>query len=428
MILRLSKESVMSKSKYVQVRSRLWDLLQQAYPDRKGVLLLPADVERDRQTFFQDSCFFYFVGLNEPSLFFCQDQEHFESRLFEPDYAIDRSIWLPALRTDKQLKDAGIDHVVPAGSPVQGYETGQFISYETVKHLIGYLQDALDEQKSVYVPVTILSVGARCFFEQLCSFIPALRAAVVDISAQVSALRRVKEHHELEDIYRAIELTAIAHEAAYEEIAAGKNEADVQGIMDYVMTQGHARHAYTPIVGSGKNGTILHYADNNKEMKKGELVVVDAGATYNHYAADVTRTYPVSGRFSERQKELYNLVLHVHDTIASLAAPGMFLHNPHYPEQSLNHRAKKMLKEAGYERYFPHGIGHFIGLDVHDVGDRSLPLQTGDVITIEPGIYIPEESLGIRIEDMYWIVDDGAVCLTEGIPRTIAELERTDRH
>lgn len=418
----------MSDYRCVERRKALWKKIKHSRPATTGILLLPADVEHERQTFFQDSSFWYFVGLSEPSLFFCQDQTTEESRLYQPEYTVDRSIWLPVKTTEGDRKQAGIDTVMAAGKSVCGYDTGQFISADVVSYLLAYLQEAIAAKRSIYTPVATLSDGARCLFEQLCYFLPGLRAAVVDISPEVGQLRRNKSHYELEQIYRAVELTTIAHETAYEEIAAGKNEADVQAIMDYVMSQGHARHAYTPIVGSGKNGTILHYADNTGEMKKGELVVVDAGASYNHYAADVTRTYPVSGRFSARQKELYNLVLGVQEEIAELAAPGMFLNNPEYPEQSLNHRARKLFKDAGYEQYFPHGIGHFIGLDVHDVGDRMQALQEGDVITIEPGIYIPQESLGIRIEDMYWIVEDGSVCLTEDIPKTIKELERTDRH
>ncbi len=418
----------MGKPEFVVRRRALWQKIQGAYPNKMGVLFFPGDVEHERETFFQDSCFYYFVGLDEPSLFFCQDQVTQKSFLYEPSYTVDRSLWLPIKRTEECIKNAGIDAVLAVGKPVHGYDTGQFIEAETVQTLLDYLKTVIAEKKHVYVPVTVLSDGSRCFYEQLCRYLPDLRAATVDISGLVGELRRIKSHEELEIMYRAVELTAIVHEAAYDEIAIGKNEAEVQAVMDFVMTQGGARHAYTPIVGSGKNGTILHYADNNKVLGKGELVVVDAGASYQHYAADITRTYPVSGRFSERQKEIYTLVLSVQEEIAALAGPGMYLNNSHYPERSLQHLAKKMFEDAGYAQYFPHSVGHFIGLDVHDVGDRAKVLEPGDVITIEPGLYLPQESLGVRIEDMYWIVNDGSVCLSEGIPKTIKELERTNRH
>jgi Xaa-Pro aminopeptidase len=137
----------------------------------------------------------------------------------------------------------------------------------------------------------------------------------------------------------------------------------------------------------------------------------------------LTRTYPVSGTFSKRQKELYQIVLDTQKYVASLAKPGMWLKNKDKVDQSLHHLAVKFLAKHGYDKYFPHGIGHFLGLEVHDVGDSSVPLHEGDVITIEPGIYIPEENIGIRIEDNYWITKDGAVCLSENVFKEVEEIE-----
>ena len=153
-------------------------------------------------------------------------------------------------------------------------------------------------------------------------------------------------------------------------------------------------------------------------------MVVDVGAEYDYYCADLTRTYPVSGSFTKRQKELYNLVLDTQEYVAKLAKPGMWLSNKEKPEKSLHHLAKKFLDDrGGYGKYFVHGIGHFLGMDVHDVGDIKEPLQDGDVFTLEPGIYIPEENIGIRIEDNYWIAKDGAVCLSESLPKKPDEIE-----
>ncbi len=185
-----------------------------------------------------------------------------------------------------------------------------------------------------------------------------------------------------------------------------------------------ARAAFPSIVATGKNATILHYTLNNAQLKNGDLVIIDIGAEYDYYAADITRTYPVSGFFTKRQREVYDLVLEAQEYIAALAKPGMWLSNKDEQDKSLNHLAKKYLEERGYGKFFPHGIGHFLGLDVHDVGDAKQPLESGDVITIEPGIYIPEESLGVRIEDDYWIVEDGAMCLSEYIPKQAKEIEQ----
>jgi Xaa-Pro aminopeptidase len=200
-------------------------------------------------------------------------------------------------------------------------------------------------------------------------------------------------------------------------------EAEVQASLEYMMIASHARTAFPSIVASGKNATVLHYNENSGTLKDGDLLVVDIGAEFKNYCADLTRTYPVSGTFTKRQKELYNIVLETQTHIASLAKPGMWVKNKDKVEQSLHHLAVKFLAKRGYDKYFPHGIGHFLGLDVHDVGDYSVPLQEGDVITIEPGIYISEESIGIRIEDNYWITKEGALCLSEHLPKEANDIE-----
>ena len=190
-------------------------------------------------------------------------------------------------------------------------------------------------------------------------------------------------------------------------------------------------------MGGGKYGCILHYVDNDREMKAGDLVVVDIGAEHNFYCADLTRTYPVSGKFTKRQREVYNIVLDTQQYIADLAQPGYWLSNKDHPEKSLNHLAKAYLQKRGYDKYFPHGIGHYLGLDVHDVGDYKIDgqwrmLESGMVLTVEPGIYIPLGSkgvakkwqgIGIRIEDDVLVTKQGYDILSKGAPKEIDEIE-----
>ena len=229
---------------------------------------------------------------------------------------------------------------------------------------------------------------------------------------------------ELELMYKAVEITGNAHQAAMHMLKPGRNEAEVQASLEFVFTEQGATPAYPSIVAGGIRGTILHYGTNNQPLLDGQLVVVDAGARYNYYCADVTRTYPVSGKFTQEQKELYELVLECQELVAEQAKPGMWLSNKDEQEASLHHIAVNFFKKHGYDQYFIHGIGHFIGLDVHDVGDGTKPLQEGDIITIEPGLYIPEKQLGIRIEDNYWIVDQTTpVCLSEAIPKSVQAVE-----
>ena len=267
-------------------------------------------------------------------------------------------------------------------------------------------------------------IEQRFVLERLNSFIPDLQSSIVDISDSVAQMRRKKDVHEIEQLYKAIEITQMAHEAAAQAITDGVTECEVQAGLEYIMIGSCTRPAFPSIVASGKNGTILHYTDNNTTITNGDLVVVDIGAEYNGYCADLTRTYPVSGTFTERQLELYNLVLEAQKYIKNIAQPGYWLNNKEKPEKSLHHLAKKFFTEKGYGEYFTHGIGHFLGLDVHDVGDYTQPLQEGDVITIEPGLYIPEENIGIRIEDDYWILKDGIICLSEYLPKKPEDIER----
>ena len=188
-------------------------------------------------------------------------------------------------------------------------------------------------------------------------------------------MRRKKDMHEIEKINEAIDITILAHEAAAQAIKAGTLECEVQAAIEYVFTAAGSAPAFPSIVATGKNGTILHYVNNSQELKKSDLVVVDIGAKKDGYCADITRTYPVSGTFTRRQKELYQIVLDVQEYIADLAKPGMWLNNKDEKEKSLHHLAQDYLEKKGYKKYFPHGIGHYLGLDVHDVGGYKTPLH-----------------------------------------------------
>jgi Xaa-Pro aminopeptidase len=175
---------------------------------------------------------------------------------------------------------------------------------------------------------------------------------------------------------------------------------------------------FSTILAWGPNATVLHYTKNNQEILDKGLVLIDTGAAWEHYSADVTRTIPVNGKFSKREKELYELVLK-----ASNAAIDKVRVGANYNDD-VHMTAKQVLDEAGYGEYFIHGTGHFVGLDVHDAGNYDLPLKEGVVVTVEPGIYIPEEGIGIRIEDVVLVTSDGPQILSRHIPRTVKEIER----
>jgi Xaa-Pro aminopeptidase len=193
--------------------------------------------------------------------------------------------------------------------------------------------------------------------------------------------------------------------------------------------KGCERHAYPPIVGSGLNATTLHYWLNNRRMDAGELLLMDVGAECGGYAADVTRTIPVGGKFTARQREIYEIVLGAQKTALAAVKPGMTL-GRHTPN-SLHAIVLEYFNTHGKDRngeplgkYFAHGLGHHVGLDVHDAEDPTLPLAPGHVITIEPGLYIPEEGIGVRIEDMVLVTDTGGKLLTGALPREASDVEK----
>ena len=195
--------------------------------------------------------------------------------------------------------------------------------------------------------------------------------------------------------------------------------------------------AYGSIIASGDRARILHYVSNNQECLDGEMVLMDFGASYGGYNADLSRTVPVNGKFSKRQKEVYNVWLHLHDYAKSLLKPGISILN--YTDKVGDEATKQFIKigllkksdvsnedpdNKAYRKYLYHGISHHLGIDVHDLGTRTLPIQAGMVFTVEPGIYIEEEQIGIRIENNVWITKTGNKDLMKNIPITVEEIEK----
>lgn len=408
-------------------RKELIEAITLAYPHAQGIVVLLGAFEKGSERFRQDKTFYYYTHVEEPGTALVIDLKG-KSTLFIPNCFEKRAQWmtLPSALVNRDAKVLGFDAIELLGDECQGYELNPYFSAHEYVHMITLIKNVIAQGGSIFTTAPNNGheyLHARFTFDHLQKFIPELQKSVVDISPFIASSRRRKDVSEIEQMYRAIEITELAHESAVSIMKHGVLEAEVQASLEYMMTASHARPSFPSIVASGKNSTILHYNQNSGTIKNGDLLVVDIGAECNNYCADLTRTYPVSGVFTKRQKELYNIVLETQTYIASLAKPGIWLKNSDKPEQSLHHLAVKFLAKRGYDKYFPHGIGHFLGLEVHDVGDYSVPLHEGDVITIEPGIYIAEESIGIRIEDNYWITKDGAVCLSENLPKEADDIE-----
>ena len=255
--------------------------------------------------------------------------------------------------------------------------------------------------------------------------VAALRQAASALGVRLvykrQLLERLREAHgpeELALMEQAIAITRKGHEAAARATIPGISERDVQTQLEYAFfAAGATGLSYSSIVGSGENGAVLHWDQNSRMLRDGDLVVVDAAAEYGRYAADVTRTFPVSGRFSEEQAKAYRAVYQAQEDIFATIRAGATM-------PDLQRAAENSLRKAGYLDKFIHGFGHFVGLDVHDAGDYLGPLPAGAVITVEPGVYLPERGFGVRIEDEVLVTESGYRLLTKGFPRKLEDVER----
>jgi Xaa-Pro aminopeptidase len=250
-------------------------------------------------------------------------------------------------------------------------------------------------------------------------------------------LRAIKTKEEIAVTQEAVNITHKAFERVMKFIKPGVFEHEIEAEITHEFLRNRAsRHAYDCIIASGDRARVLHYVENNQECKSGELILMDFGAEYGNYCADLTRTIPVNGKFSKRQKEVYNAVLDVHNFAKKILKPGISIID--YTAKVCGEMEKQLLKiglltkndiknqdpeNPAYRKYFYHGVTHHLGIDVHDLGTRVLPVKEGMLFTIEPGIYIEEEQMGIRIENNVWLTKTGSIDLFKNIPITVEDIE-----
>ena len=262
-------------------------------------------------------------------------------------------------------------------------------------------------------------------------------------------IRLYKSRSEIKVMRRAAKLSASGHRRAMRVCRPGMMEYQVEGEIQHECNRlGGRFQAYSPIVGGGGNACVLHYIDNRDELRDGDLLLIDAGCEYNYYASDITRTFPVNGRFSEPQRQLYELVLDAQEAAIDKVKPGNHWNDPHEAAVRvitrglvklglLKGQASRLIKDETYKRFYMHRTGHWLGMDVHDVGDYKVDgewrlLEPGMVLTVEPGLYIPAGSkgvakkwwnIGIRIEDDVAVTKDGNEVLSRDAPKTVADIE-----
>jgi Xaa-Pro aminopeptidase len=375
---------------------------------RNGVLVLFGGTEKGEENirtgFFQEPNFYYFTGWREPGAMLlvtpAQDGKTHDI-LFLPLRQPDQEKWTG--------RKAGPDDA----------NIAQLTGFETVLPVESF-ESELRKQLEHYAAVYTVGEHSTTELKAL-----APLRDISDAGQMIARLRMHKSPEELTQIQRSIDVTLEAHRAAWKRAAPGEYEYQVAAAMTAVyFSEGCERHAYAPIVGSGPNSTILHYSRNSRRMDRGELLLMDVGAECAGYAADITRTIPVGGPFSKRQREIYEIVLGAQNAVIAAIKPGL-------PLRELTPIAREYINTHGKDlhgeplgKYFTHGVSHHVGLDVHDATDFTQPLAEGNVITVEPGIYIPEENIGIRIEDMVLVTKDGAKLMSGALARDPGDIEK----
>ena len=375
--------------------------------------------------FFQEENFYYLTGHNEPGA----------ALLLVPDLPAGQAwewpreiLFLPPHDPNRERWEG--PRMGPS-DPGVAEKTG-FSSVEPFPKLQEELQKLAKVFPSVYTLLPAAQeIGyphARNWTSWLSQVAP--KTPQRDVAGKIAAMRQVKSPGEIELLTRAIELSVDAHLEAMKMLRPGLYEYQVAARMAYVHAEGGCeREAYAPIVATGFNSTVLHYSALRNEIRDGDIVVLDAGGQYSGYSADLTRSLPANGKFTPRQRELYEIVLSAQNAVLAALKPGMTLGRS--GPNSLYRTAYDYINSHGKDkegrllgRYFIHDLGHHIGLLVQDVGDRYRLLEPGMVITIEPGIYIPEENLGVRIEDDVLITPTGYKLLSVRLPRSVEEIEK----
>jgi len=384
--------------------------LRKSIPD--GVLVLFGAKESDdlHESFFQQTDFLYLTGWEEPgAILVITPEPEKDSPAYEERAKVSREILFLPQRVVRQEKWTG--RKLGPNDP----DSNGFQMILPAERFESELRGLLDLYPGLFgLPGDTLTK------------IAPLRT-VSDARPLISRLRMVKSESEIAAIQRATDASVDAHRAAWRTIQPGQYEYQTAAVMvGTYLSEGCRRSAYAPIVGSGPNSTTLHYSRNSRRMDAGEVVVMDVGAECGNYASDITRTVPVNGKFTARQREIYEVVLGAQRAAIAAVKPGVTIGRAGLYKVAfdyINTHGKDLHGEP-LGKYFTHGLSHHVGLDVHDPGNTAEPLRAGMVITIEPGIYIPEENIGVRIEDTVLVTKDGARVMSGALPTDPDEIER----
>jgi len=392
-------------------REKLASLLN----DGENIIVF-ANSQANLSKFVQDNNFLYLTGLNHPELIYVAGKAggRFNDMLFIERSDPERVVWEGAkLGAEEASKIGGIKRVKYLDE-FYSVLSSMCPMMSTIYSNLGFV--ALNKPMSypMYMLEPIRSKHPQIEIKQLNNLI--------------APLRKIKDEWELQQLQKAIDITGKGIMDAMEYATATMMEYELEAMLYYRMQRSGVKNwGFAPIIAAGINAATLHYEKNNCRIESGDMVLMDVGASYNNYSADVTRCFPVSATFSERQKQIYSIVLDVQKQVIEMIKPGITL-------ADLNQATTTMLAEGmlaigliessdDVTKYYMHSVSHFLGMDTHDLGGRNAVLEVGNVITVEPGIYIPEEKLGVRIEDDVLVTETGFCVLSQNIPKEISELE-----
>ena len=381
------------------------------------VIIFAADEPSGITKFLQNNNFLYLTGLYEvpDAVYICAKlNETLSETLFIQRNIPDRIVW----DGEKMYPEEATN--------ISGIEKVKFLD-EFDMEMLGFFHSS----KKVFVNYGI--PHPRKPLNKALLMISKVRERFVQLEfAEVNQLmiplRQIKDDSEIELLTKAIEITGIGLNSIFKNAKIGMIEYELEAMLFYEMRRrGLTQFGFAPIIASGINATTLHYIKNDSQILEDQLVLCDVGALYNNYSADITRTFPISNKFTSRQKDIYTEVLNCQKAIISLIKPDVSM-------TDMNNKTNELLGEScvklglitdakDFKKYYMHSIGHHLGMDTHDIGPRNSVLKEGMVMTVEPGIYIPEERIGVRIEDDVLVTKDGAIVLSHMIPKEIEELE-----
>jgi len=399
--------------------------------------------ESCKHKFRQDSNFFYLTGFEEPESICVIAPEHPDHKfiLFVRPRNRDQEIWTgKRVGEEGAMEDYGADIAYPL-SDLDKELPKYFENVENIHYTLGS-NEKMDER----------AINLLRRFRGTRYSSSSGPVSITDPAEIVRNMRSIKDAHEIEIMNKAAEISAEAHIAAMKAIKPGMYEYEIQAIIEYSFLKYGGVPSYPTIAGAGANATCLHYETNNCVIEDGDLVLVDAGVEYKRYAADITRTFPANGKFSDLQKEIYSIVLDAQIACIDAIKPGEKIDKPNevainvivdglMDMKLLKGEREKIMEEKSYSKFYMHNSGHWLGLDVHDVGknkvnDETRAFEAGMVTTVEPGIYIPEDleevddkfkGIGIRIEDNVLVTEDGNQIITQKAPKTIEDIEGIEK-